>query len=72
MAKKKTAPDEAQKDGEGELRKARVLTRIYADGNPVEPDTVIEMPATELAHYVEAGSVDPHPDAVAYAESLDG
>lgn len=31
---------------------------------------VVELPAAELAQAVALGCVDPHPDAVAYAQSL--
>lgn len=59
MAKTSTqAPAAAQK--------ARVLaTSIFGAA-----DEVVEVPADVLAQGVAAGLLDPHPDAVAYAESL--
>lgn len=53
-----------------EATTVRVLTAIHVDGALVPPDAVIKLPAETLDHYVAAGSVDPHPDAVKYAEKL--
>lgn len=47
----------------------RVLAAVIIDGVRFQPDDVIEgMP--EAAAKAYAGSVDPHPDAVAYARSV--
>lgn len=47
----------------------RVLAAVTIDGVRFAPDDVIEgMPETIAQAY--AGSVDPHPDAVAYARSV--
>lgn len=68
MAKTKDRPLAAEQGASAPTR-ARVLTRIYVDGAPVEPDTVLELPAEQLRHYISTGEVDPHPDSVAYAEA---
>lgn len=47
----------------------RVLAAVIIDGVRFQPDDVIEgVPETIAQAY--AGSVDPHPDAVAYARSV--
>lgn len=47
----------------------RVLAAVTIDGVRFQPDDVIEgMPESVAKAY--AGSVDPHPDAVAYARSV--
>lgn len=47
----------------------RVLAAVTIDGVRFQPDDVIEgMPESVAKAYV--GSVDPHPDAVAYARSV--
>lgn len=47
----------------------RVLAAVTIDGVRFQPDDVIEgVPETIAQAY--AGSVDPHPDAVAYARSV--
>lgn len=46
--------------------KARVLYQC-AYG---KPDDVVELPPAEAKQAAEAGLVDPHPDAVAYALTL--
>jgi len=47
----------------------RVLAAVTIDGERFQPDDVIEgMPEAIAQAY--AGSVDPHPDAVAYARSV--
>lgn len=47
----------------------RVLAAVTIDGVRFQPDDVIEgMPESIAQAY--AGSVDPHPDAVAYARSV--
>ena len=57
------APQEVQ------LVDVRVLAGVTIDGERFQPDDVIEgMPETIAQAY--AGSVDPHPDAVAYARSV--
>lgn len=68
MAKAKPTPTPEQT----ELRRARVLVRIFVDGEPIDPDNVVELPAEQLEHFVAIGAVDPDPEAVAYVESLKG
>lgn len=46
----------------------RVLRELEIDGQIFKPDAVIEMFSDHVEIY--AGSVDPHPDAVAHAKSL--
>ena len=54
--------------GDGELVDVRVLAAVTIGGERFEPDDVIEgMPDNVAQAY--AGSVDPHPDAVAYARA---
>ena len=52
--------------------RARVLLRTVVDGVSYAPDDVIELDANEIAALADSGEVDPHPDAIAYAESLKG
>lgn len=49
-----------------EATEVRVL-RACQFGNP---DDVVILSGSDLAAAVDAGCVDPHPDAVAYARSL--
>lgn len=44
--------------------------RVLVEGNYGKPDDVIELEGEELAVAVASGQVDPTPEAVAYAESL--
>ena len=44
--------------------------RVLVEGNYGKPDDVIELEGEALAVAVASGQVDPHPDAVAYAEGL--
>ena len=44
--------------------------RVLVEGNYGKPDDVIELEGEELAQALASGQVDPHPDAVAYAEGL--
>lgn len=37
-----------------------------------EPDDVVTLSGSDLDGAIALGAVDPHPDAVAYAESLKG
>ena len=66
------AGDGVQQDPEPQdvaLVDVRVLAAVTIDGVRFAPDDVIEgMPETIAQAY--AGSVDPHPDAVAYARSV--
>lgn len=48
--------------------KARVLVDVVINGEPRKCDDIVELSDAELLQY--AGAVDPHPDAVAYANSL--
>lgn len=50
--------------------KARVLSKITIDGVMYEPDRIVEVDPASLESLM--GHVDPHPDAVAYAEKLNG
>lgn len=44
--------------------------RVLVEGHYGKPDDVIELDGDELAQALASGQVDPHPDAVAYAEGL--
>ena len=44
--------------------------RVLVEGNYGKPDDVIELEGEALAVALASGQVDPHPDAVAYAEGL--
>lgn len=74
MAKKNPAAEEAAPNeaapNEAAATKARVLCACVIAGEPRSPDDVVEVPANELAALVELSAVDPHADAVAYAEGL--
>lgn len=61
MATKKHA--EAAKTGAKKLR-------VLFDGAFGKPDDVIELDGDALDAALKSGQVDPHPEAVAYAESL--
>ena len=49
---------------------AATKVRVLVEGNYGKPDDVIELEGEELAQALASGQVDPHPDAVAYAEGL--
>ena len=49
-----------------------IKARVLATGVFGNVDTVVKLPPDALAHGVAAGQLDPHPDAVAYAESMSG
>lgn len=49
-----------------------IKARVLATGVFGNVDTVVKLPPDVLAHGVAAGQLDPHPDAVAYAESMSG
>lgn len=53
-----------------EASAAAVKARVLRDCEFGSANDVVEVPADQLEHAVESGCVDPHPDAVAYAESL--
>ena len=44
--------------------------RVLVEGAFGKPDDVIELEGEELAQALASGQVDPHPEAVAYAEAL--
>ena len=44
--------------------------RVLVEGYYGKPDDVIELDGDELAKALASGQVDAHPEAVAYAESL--
>ena len=44
--------------------------RVLVEGHYGKPDDVIELEGEALAQALASGQVDPHPDAVAYAEGL--
>lgn len=46
--------------------------RVLVNSNYGWVDDVVELTPEQLAEAVSTGQVDPHPDAVAYAESLKG
>lgn len=48
----------------------RIKARVLVDGPWGRVNEVAHVSAEELATAVPAGALDPHPDAVAYAESL--
>lgn len=49
---------------------AAVKARVLVDGSYGKVDDVVEIAADQIDAAVKSGEVDPHPDAVAYAESL--
>ena len=49
---------------------AATKVRVLVEGNYGKPDDVIELEGEALAQALASGQVDPHPDAVAYAEGL--
>ena len=49
---------------------AATKVRVLVEGNYGKPNDVIELEGEELAQALASGQVDPHPDAVAYAEGL--
>lgn len=59
MAKKPDPADEG-----------KVKARVIVSGSFGKVDEVALLDKTELAAAIAMGEVDPHPDAVAYAESL--
>jgi hypothetical protein len=65
MAKKKAA----QAAAEGQV-KARVLAACVIDGAALNADDVAVASKEEIERNAALGNVDPHEDAVAYAESL--
>lgn len=50
--------------------KVRVLTAVVLDGTMYQANDIALIANADLPAVVAAGSVDPNPDAVAYAESL--
>ena len=44
--------------------------RVLVEGHYGKPDDVIALEGEALAQALASGQVDPHPDAVAYAEGL--
>ncbi|KQY51190.1 hypothetical protein [Lysobacter sp. Root494] len=50
--------------------KVRVLSALQHNGVRYQPNAVIELDAESLEELQLQGRVDPHPDAVKYAESL--
>lgn len=44
--------------------------RVLVEGHYGKPDDVIELEGEALAQALASGQVDAHPEAVAYAESL--
>lgn len=44
--------------------------RVLVEGAFGQPDDVIELDGEALAQAIASGQVDAHPEAVAYAESL--
>lgn len=53
---------------DAKTKKVRVLAHISHDGEPHKPNAVLELTDAEIKAH--GGDVDPHPDAVAYAEEL--
>ena len=49
---------------------AATKVRVLVEGHYGKPDDVIELEGEALAQALASGQVDPHPDAVAYAEGL--
>ena len=60
----------ASVDAPEHLAAAATKVRVLVEGNYGKPDDVIELEGEELAQALASGQVDPHPDAVAYAEGL--
>ena len=48
-----------------------VKGRVLMDGTWGKVNQVIEIPADQVEQAEQSGQVDTHPDAVAYAESLE-
>ena len=44
--------------------------RVLVEGHYGKPDDVVELDGEALAQALASGQVDAHPEAVAYAESL--
>jgi len=65
MAKKKEAAP-----AESGAVAARVLVAFFDGETAHAADSVIEAPADVVAQWKAAGTVDDHPEAVAYARSL--
>lgn len=65
MAKKKEAAP-----AESGVAAARVLVTFFDGEVTRAADSVIEAPADVIAQWKAAGTVDDHPEAVAYARSL--
>jgi len=49
-----------------------IKARVLVAGSFGAPDDVVSLAPDALAAGVSAGQLDPHPDAVAYAESMSG
>lgn len=50
----------------------RVLLALTVDGVSYAVDDLVQFPADQIASYADDGSVDPHPDAVAYCHETLG
>lgn len=50
--------------------KARVLAAFHHEGVQHKPDAIISGTPNVIKGLAASGSVDPHPDAVEYAEGL--
>ncbi|HWG77819.1 MAG TPA: hypothetical protein VN660_13655 [Steroidobacteraceae bacterium] len=59
----------AKKEERGDV-KARVLRHVHIAGQRHAPNDLVTLPADMADAHAAAGDIDPHPDAVAYAESL--
>lgn len=66
MAKQKSTPAASAP----ESTPVRALVTVHLEGEVYPPDSVLDLTADQFKALTEAGSVDPHPDAVAYARSL--
>lgn len=74
MATKKRPPEGDDEDHPRNERSKRVPTttraRVLVQCLLGAPNDVVELADAPLSAAVQAGQADPHPDAVAYAESL--
>lgn len=74
MAKQKPAPalEPAAAPAAKSLAPAVTKARVLVTGPFGAINTVVELDEITLRQGVACGQIDPHPDAVAYAESLKG
>lgn len=67
---KDNQPPAVRPDPPAPPAEVRLQVRVLRDCDIGVTDAVVELPEAEAATRAAAGQVDPHPDAVAYALSL--